>query len=1006
MAKFENPLDANFTSVSNLLRWLMKKVASPEYVVADALAHLTLAEAAGTVVTKSAEIPVKTDMEQLQKILGIMDNLEEDIDNLSETIMQGSCQWLLRKKGVRDWLSADSSSSRVLWLTGPPGSGKSVLSSFMIGLLRDRASPMDSCQYHFFSGGQRQKRTISYLLRSIAFQAAMSLPDFRAQLIDLHQSADITFERQKVSFIWEKIFEGLLMRMSDHSRMFWVIDGLDEAESPNEFLRLLSKSKSTVKVNIMLVSRATKDLSNDIADFLPSTISESLIASDTADDIHGYVVSAIQRIFPPGLPRDGIVREMVKKASGSFLWVKLALEKLKDNWYTEDDVKEALSELPMGMEPLYERMMESISQQPEKTKAMALRILTWVTCAFVPLDVTDLEEALRPEFSSFVDLGQMAVEICGQFVLVTKSKITLVHHTARQFLLRRSPNPPLGMIERDSHLQTALVCMRFLSDAPIWRQVFTSMQETPQSPVVIAFKSQPFLLYSLSYWTYHVSQASVMSDEFLNDVLDFLEQYCLLWMNGVVLTGDLRIIIRAAQNLKTFVKRRCAKTTKAHRLSLTSTRDHELRQWANDIIRIVGRFGSNLHDSPSSIHRHVIPFCPKGTIVAQTYAPSHRLQSPFSVSGVASLNWDDCLARLSIGDGRVATQLLCKDAVLVTLIATGGVMVVFRAETLQEVRRISHNEYVMQIASSKISNLVATAGFKTIRIWDIITGVELQCIFKERHHHVKALSFGEMDAELYVAFDDGEVKCFEIQSGKEKWRFWAKERESESYSCARSMAFSHDQSKIMLIFRGRPLMLWHIRTSLAAKEYLPPRKCILAEDRLRSAAQGDAFNNPEVAIWHPVTSHLLILYEDTKIVEWNVIDDEQLVYSHTRARSMSLSHDGSLLLTSDVDGCLSIWSIPGYRLIYHMKHEELVADLAFSPDGTRLYDLRGSFCNVWEPDVLIRADDLDHDDESSVNETITSEPVLASDNHSHLAVTALACGPSAQFYGVGKEDGS
>ncbi|TGJ78220.1 hypothetical protein E0Z10_g10542 [Xylaria hypoxylon] len=89
-----------------------------------------------------------------------------------------------------------------------------------------------------------------------------------------------------------------------------------------------------------------------------------------------------------------------------------------------------------------------------------------------------------------------------------------------------------------------------------------------------------------------------------------------------------------------------------------------------------------------------------------------------------------------------------------------------------------------------------------------------------------------------------------------------------------------------------------------------------------------------------------------------------------------------------------------------MKHEELVIDLAFSPDGTRLYDLRGSFCNAWEPDVLIRADDLDHDDKSSVNETLTSEPVLASDENSGTAITSLACGPSALFYCAGKEDGS
>ncbi|KAI0490672.1 hypothetical protein F4859DRAFT_520389 [Xylaria cf. heliscus] len=1009
MAKFETPLDANFTNVTNVLRWLMKKVASPKCATLDRLANLTIAESAkvSTIDAKFAKNLGESEVDRLRKILGVTDNIEEENDYFTERVMQGSCQWLLRKKGFTDWLSTSHNSSQILWITGPPGSGKSVLSSFVIGLLRNRPST-DSCQHHFFLAGHRQKRTISYLLRGIAFQAAVSFPCFGARLIDLHEGTDITFEQQKVSFIWEKIFEGLLFRIPDRPTMFWVIDGLDEAESPTDFLKLLSRTRSTVKLNIMLVSRATKDLSNDIADLLQSVSRESLETSDTAEDIRQYVSSAIQNIFPLESGGGEIVQEIVTKASGSFLWVKLVLEKLRDNWYTQDDIRKALDELPIGMEPLYERMMDSISRQPEKTRMMALRILTWVTCAFVPLEVTDLEVALKSEFRGFVNLGRTAEEICGQFVLVNKSKITLVHHTARQFLLRKGPNPPLGTMEEENHKNAALVCMQFLSDISILRQVFSSMQLSRQSrdstQAAVAYKKQPFLLYSLSYWAYHVSQSSISADEFPTHVLGFLEQHCLWWINGAVLTGDLRILIRAAQHLKAFVKRRTTKANTDLSLSLTMARDLELRQWANDIIRIVGRFGSNLLDNPSSIHKHVIPFCPKDTIIARRFGASHQFQSTFSVDGIASANWDDCLARISIGDGRIASQLLCKDTIFITLIATGGVMVVFRAETLEEIRRVSHGEYVMQIASSKTSNLVATAGFHTIRIWDITTGVELQRFPKERHHHAKALAFGEIDAELYVAFDDGEVKCFDIESAKEKWQFSAMERESHNYSCSRFMAFSPDRTKIALIFRGRPLLLWHIQPS--PEEYMPPRKCVLAQDRLRSVAQGEAFNSPELAIWHPVTNHLLILYEDTKIVEWNIFDDEQLVYSHTRARSMSLSHDGNFLLTSDVSGSLSIWSLPGYRLTYQVKHDELVIDLAFSPDGTRFYDLRGSFCNVWEPDVLIQADDLDYDDKLGVNKTITSEPVLASDNHSRTAITSLACGPSVHFYCAGKEDGS
>ncbi|MCJ1384405.1 hypothetical protein MMC17_007521 [Xylographa soralifera] len=175
---------------------------------------------------------------------------------------------------------------------------------------------------------------------------------------------------------------------------------------------------------------------------------------------------------------------------------------------------------------------------------------------------------------------------------------------------------------------------------------------------------------------------------------------------------------------------------------------------------------------------------------------------------------------------------------------------------------------------------------------------------------------------------------------------------------------------------------------------------------MRLAAEGDAWNAPELAIWHPVTYHVLILYEDTKVVDWNISEDEQTVHSHTDARSMVLSPDGNLLLTSDVYGTLSIWMIPECRLTYQMRYDELVTDLAFSPEGTRFYDIRGMFCNVWEPDALIRADEIDRDDMSSAYETLTSEPKISNDDNSRVPITALVHSSSDKYYCSGKEDGS
>ena len=376
----------------------------------------------------------------------------------------------------------------------------------------------------------------------------------------------------------------------------------------------------------------------------------------------------------------------------------------------------------------------------------------------------------------------------------------------------------------------------------------------------------------------------------------------------------------------------------------------------------------------------------------------------FSVTGMSSNNWDDCLARLTMGEDQTTSKVFCKDTFFVTLVGIDSTLIVWDSDTCEEIRRFTHMEYVTHMTSSKTSNLVATAGFKTTRIWDITTGEELFRLPKERRHHTRALAFGANDDEILIAYDDCSVQCFDLVTAQENWRFLAKEPGSQDHNCARYMAFSPDLTQIAIVFRGRPVVVWTIQHS--SFTYIPPKRCVLTEDDMRSAVEGDAWNAPEVALWQPGTDHLLILYEDTKIVDWNVADDEQMQYDHMGARGMVLSPDGNLLLTSDVNGTLSIWMVPEYRLTYQLKYEELVTDLAFSPDGTRFYDIRGTFCNVWEPDALIRPSDLDHEDMSSNYESITSVPVISQDNNTRVPITALVCDSSDKFYCCGKEDGT
>lgn len=126
---------------------------------------------------------------------------------------------------------------------------------------------------------------------------------------------------------------------------------------------------------------------------------------------------------------------------------------------------------------------------------------------------------------------------------------------------------------------------------------------------------------------------------------------CLIWIHAVSLLGDIRTLTRAAQYTKLYIRKKNLKKSNESLMGLTWNRDDELKQWAKDLIPVVGRFGGILMQSPQSVYNHIIPFCPKGSIVSKSY----NRMTGLSVAGISSETWDDCLARLTLGNDQYAS---------------------------------------------------------------------------------------------------------------------------------------------------------------------------------------------------------------------------------------------------------------------------------------------------------------------------------------------------------------
>ena len=946
----------------------------------------------------------------LREILGIQEELQDDFQKHLDRAAHGSCQWLRQVESFRRWLDASDGPSEVLWLTGPPGSGKSTLAAKAIQHIQGGLQ----CQYHFFVDAQPAKRSTSYCLRAIAYQLALAYPRFAERLLELHRQIKFSAALLKFQVIWDTIYENIVFQMDFGSTLHWVLDGLDEADTPKSLLQNLMQMRPQTSIKVLLLSRPKRELTNLAGSHPNSVLVEPISAAHTRADISTYTRSVVAEV----LPRDEslqrfIIERITEKAEGSFLWTKLVLDSLSDNWHTKADIDRALDLVPGDMQAMYMKMMEDVKSQPPRLRDLGLRVLTWVACGFRWLTVEELEAALKPDFDGFVDLAETVVQVCGQFVRVDQGTVCLIHGTARQFLLdTSSPDAPIN------HDHIAVVCLRYLCNKK-WRQVLSQVPETQYSTCMSGDRLEsvydefPFLKYAMNFWGGHVSLADPKAPDLLATLRLFCNRYILLWIQAAALSGNLRIIPRAAQYLKKWLQRsRRIGSSEPHQLAedqddmnVILAETAFLEQWTIDLIRLVSKFGNILAQNPSAIHRHIPPFCPPTSAVSSTYF--ENTENPLiTVNGLTTECWDDNLARLSVGHEEIASRVRCTGIYFLTLVSRNGRVIVWHIETCEELRRICHGEWVTVMETNKTGSLVATAGRYTIAVWSISTGTRLYSIPKPSGARIMNLNFGQASAELAVGYDDCSLIRYDLVT-LQGTTILPAQGLGVLGNCPRFMVLSPSHSKLAIGFRGKPVVV----QDMERESQSDSRTVIRLDDMNRSEDGEDAFNSPELARWQPDGSVLYILYQDTTILAWNVIDDTQVEFGNTEAREMVLNEEGTLLLTSNNRGSVSVWRLPKFNLIYRLQSSEFVRDLAFSPDSRRIYDVRGSRCNVWAPDVLVRVEELDvgerssNLDDAAVSEVV-GDAVFAEDQSQKGQVTALVCDSEDEFFCCGRDDGS
>ena len=666
--------------------------------------------------------------------------------------------------------------------------------------------------------------------------------------------------------------------------------------------------------------------------------------------------------------REALAQEIEEKSQGLFLWVKLALDEITCEAHTDTDIREALREVPTEMNSFFQRILDNMSRTIKGTRVqLAKAILQYIVCSFRPLTTRELGSALKPRFGELFNIEYTVNALCPHLLVVNEdATIQPIHQTAREFISKDPPsdfavNIPLA------NKDLALTCMHWLRDQRYLHDVLKSIK-TVRCPAETLGRLQPFLAYAASFWYKHLEDAT--RDEALIESLgEFLDNSLLSWIELMGLLQEQHHLTQAARSLQILVER-CSHVKTPHL--------KRVAQWAVDLIRIVPKFGRNISKYPSSIHKLLAPFCPSETAIGSRFGSNGSI----SVVGSSMTSWDDCLAHFTVGrNGEMCKAVAAGSKYLVVALSDReGTIITFSSETYQEVNRVRHGKRTACVALDATGERLVSSSLQSIQIWDIRSGrLEVE-LYRETSARCLSVGFrNENHMIVSVAADDTittwNTRTHDCKTSRFKRPAPPKD-EQRHRGAPWCVSLNEDCTKVALAYKGWPLEVWDVD-----------------EVRLITTVH---VRNPVAAAFDPVRNFIYATGMDGTLIKFSINTGEYIEVS-AQAYDISCNSDGSILATVNGEGCVELWSTEFLRLRHRLhKYDDLVIDLAFSPDGQKLYDVRSSECNVWAPDELI-APLHDEDTKSSTTPALT--------HRTPQSVSSLSCNGGEGFLCCAKDKG-
>ncbi|KAH6905323.1 ankyrin repeat-containing domain protein [Coprinopsis sp. MPI-PUGE-AT-0042] len=436
-------------------------------------------------------------MAKLQSALREIPNFRKIHQDMLAKATPDTGLWLFRGEKWGLWLEPDGD-IKILWGSGMPGAGKTVLAALVIAMLEALAEKSDlkiCVAYVYIRYSDAAEMAIRNVLEVFVKQTVERHPDHLPMVKEVYDrhidEGTQPSEQQLLS---------LLQKLTDCVTTAYVIDALDEA--PTAIQLDLVQKLASLKCKIFITSRPLRAIEAQ----LPSAHCFQIFAQDEDIDLlinHKLERNVVLRELlgsEGSTLREELVTGIKLKSGGMFLHASLQLDAL-GFCLSAQDVRETLEQFPSEIEDVYIQTWNRILGQHPRHISQARALLLWVLSAQRSMTIEELQRALAtsPDTHTF-EPGRMVPEaalfgLCrGLVTLEEESRLVrLVHYTARA---------PLEKLILDSfpnrHSLLAAVCMTRLTDCG-----FQNTNLDSEEALQRALNNDPLLNYAHSAWAFH-----------------------------------------------------------------------------------------------------------------------------------------------------------------------------------------------------------------------------------------------------------------------------------------------------------------------------------------------------------------------------------------------------------------------------------------------------------------------------------------------------------------------